>query len=259
MMASLHQRCPVGCLCHTQGTQSQETHYCCQILPKIISRRILLGWFCPSTQTLSHAQKTTPTRETSFPDLGDHSHHYFHSFLLMTCFVLCHQIHLTKHEERKKRTGNMIIKTRKRKTRVKSDFLPWKIDEQLKQRNQKKQLEKTEGLFIFFLKEQKKKDRDGLMQRMSRGRDQWRLNVHGLNSLNNVTARSNGEESLQSCMRSSTHVNLEISCFFVSKKKEKCSYFLKKISNDKPTLWTEKKIVQHISLFQKNVQKDKSL
>ena len=36
------------------------------------------------------------------------------------------------------------------------------------------------------------------MQRMSRGRDQWQLNVHGLHSLNNVTARGSDQESFQS-------------------------------------------------------------
>ena len=46
---------------------------------------------------------------------------------------------------------------------------------------------------------------DGLMQRMSRGRDQWQLNVHGLSSLNNVTARSSDQGSFQSRMQSSTH------------------------------------------------------
>ena len=46
---------------------------------------------------------------------------------------------------------------------------------------------------------------DGLMQRMSRGRGQCQLNVHGLDSLINVTARSSDEESFQSRKQSSTH------------------------------------------------------
>ena len=52
------------------------------------------------------------------------------------------------------------------------------------------------------------------MQRMSRGRDQWPLNAHRLDSLNHVTTRSNGQESFRSRTRSSTRVNLEISFFF---------------------------------------------
>ena len=47
------------------------------------------------------------------------------------------------------------------------------------------------------------------MQRMSHSRDQWQLNAHGLDSLNYVTTRSNGQESLQSRTRSLTHVDLE--------------------------------------------------
>ena len=39
--------------------------------------------------------KNTPTKDP-FSDLVDHSHHRLHSFLLVTCFVLCHQITLTK-------------------------------------------------------------------------------------------------------------------------------------------------------------------
>ena len=57
-------------------------------------------------------------------------------------------------------------------------------------------------LFPFFLFSlfscQKKKMGDGLMQRMSRGRDQWQLIVHRLHSLNNVTARGSDQESFQS-------------------------------------------------------------
>ena len=48
-----------------------------------------------------------------------------------------------------------------------------------------------------------------MMQRVSLSRDQWQMNAHGLDSLNYVTTRSNGQESLQSRTRSSTHVDLE--------------------------------------------------
>ena len=36
------------------------------------------------------------------------------------------------------------------------------------------------------------------MHRMSRGLDQWQLNVHWLNSLNKITARGGDPESIQS-------------------------------------------------------------
>ena len=46
MMTSLHQRVSRGLsVSHKQVSQSQETHYCCQTLPNIISRRFLFGWF----------------------------------------------------------------------------------------------------------------------------------------------------------------------------------------------------------------------
>ena len=59
------------------------------------------------------------------------------------------------------------------------------------------------------------------MQRMSRSRDQWQLNAHRLdcfNHVNHVSTRSNGQESLRSRTRSSTHVDFEISFFFFSKR-----------------------------------------
>ena len=68
----------------------------------------------------------------------------------------------------------------------------------------------TFGL-VYSKKRKNNIKRDGLMQQMSRGRDQWQLNAHKTKlSLNTVTKRSNGQESLQSRMRSSTHVNIEI-------------------------------------------------
>ena len=42
------------------------------------------------------------------------------------------------------------------------------------------------------------------MQRMSRGPDHWHLNVNGLHSVNNVTARGSDQESFQSRKQSST-------------------------------------------------------
>ena len=44
---------------------------------------------------------------------------------------------------------------------------------------------------------------------MSCGRDQWQQNAHGPNSLNYVTIRSNGQESLRSRAQSSMHVDLK--------------------------------------------------
>ena len=44
---------------------------------------------------------------------------------------------------------------------------------------------------------------------MSCGRDQWQQNAHGPNSLNYVTTRSNGPESLRSSARSSTHLDFK--------------------------------------------------
>ena len=56
-------------------------------------------------------------------------------------------------------------------------------------------------LSSFFLAKKNQEQNtmgDGLMQRMSRGRDQWQLIVHRLRSLNNVTARGSDQESFQS-------------------------------------------------------------
>ena len=68
---------------------------------------------------------------------------------------------------------------------------------------------------FFFRKNRSVRMEDGLMQRMSRGRGQCQLNVHGLSSLNNVTARSSDEESFQSRKQSSTH---EKKVFFLGNK-----------------------------------------
>ena len=81
-------------------------------------------------------------------------------------------------------------------------------------------------------KSRKKKERDGLMQRMSRGRDQWQLNAHRLDSLDCVTTRSNGQEGLHSRTRSSTRVNLAI--FFLLRE---IFFFLKK-KNPNDNFWT---------------------
>ena len=75
-------------------------------------------------------------------------------------------------------------------------------------------------VFLFFLtKKRSIKMWDGLMQRMSRGRDQWQLKVHGLNSLNNVTARSSDQESFQSRKQSLMHVKRQV---FLGNNKKIC-------------------------------------
>ena len=99
MMTSLHQRVSRGLsVSHTQVSQSQETHYCCQTLPNMISRRFLFGWFWSILRSCSKIRQ----QKTPLSDLGDHSHHWLHSFLLMTCFVSCHEISVTRPKEKKK-------------------------------------------------------------------------------------------------------------------------------------------------------------
>ena len=65
--------------------------------------------------------------------------------------------------------------------RVKSDVLPWKKLKNNWSKEIRKKVRKTKELSIQKKKKNragKKKERDGLMQRMSRGRDQWQLNAH---------------------------------------------------------------------------------
>ena len=101
---------------------------------------------------------------------------------------------------------------------------------------------------VFFFWKNKKK-RDGLMQRMSRGRDQWQLNAHGPNSLNYATRRSNGQESLHACMRSSTHVNTD---FW-----EKSYFFFGELSND--IFWTKRHCRWGLRCLWKRAGRDRSL
>ena len=63
-----------------------------------------------------------------------------------------------------------------------------------------------------FLKQKKTKKKGEIRPDATvvpRRRDQWQLNAHRLDSLNYVTTRSNGLESLQSRTRSSMHVTVE--------------------------------------------------
>ena len=116
--------CPAGCLCHTQVTQSQETHYCCPNLaknhqPKHSPWLIQVHQLRPSVML-----PNMPTKDT-FSDFVDHSHHWLHSFLLVTCFVLCHQIPLTKTWGEKK--GQETWEKNMKMKRGKMKFLPWKF------------------------------------------------------------------------------------------------------------------------------------
>ena len=87
MMTSLDKRVSRGLsVSHTQVSQSQETHYCCQTLRNIISRRFLFGWFWSINSDFRSCSKTRQEK-ILLSVLGDHSHHCLHSFLLMTCFL----------------------------------------------------------------------------------------------------------------------------------------------------------------------------
>ena len=85
IMTSLHQRVSCGLsVSHTQVSQSQETHYCCQALPNIISRRFLFGWFWSINSDFRSCRKKKPTKGLFFRPWWP-SHHWLRSFILMTC------------------------------------------------------------------------------------------------------------------------------------------------------------------------------
>ena len=89
---------------------------------------------------------------------------------------------------------------------MKSEKNNWK-----EQKGSKEDIERKE----MRDEERTKKERGWLMQRTSRGRDQWQVSARRLDSLNYVAKRSNGQESFQSRTRSSTRANLEISFLLV--------------------------------------------
>ena len=105
-------------------------------------------------------------------------------------------------------------------------------------------------LFFFLIKKKKStKKRDGSMQRMSRGRDQWQLIVHRLHSLNNVSARGIDQESFQSrnaifdaWEKSGSPGNKKIVFFKFCSKKKKLSK------------WVERKTMFPIVLKKKRFQ-----
>ena len=77
-----------------------------------------------SADAFSLSCSKKPTKDPFFQILVTISHHCLHSFLLMTCFVSYHQISLTKHEERWKKTRNMRIKARRWKEE--KVIFPWR-------------------------------------------------------------------------------------------------------------------------------------
>ena len=95
MKTSLHQR-----VCHwlsvSQTSQSITRNILllnlCLKYPA--DGRSLLGWLWSINSDLRSCSKTGQKR-TFFSYLGDHSHHWLHSFVLMTCFVICHLISMT--------------------------------------------------------------------------------------------------------------------------------------------------------------------
>ena len=183
---------------------------------KTISQGILLVWFSSINSDLRSCSKTRQEKTffrpwwplSPLPSLI-----YFDDVFCLLPSDLLH----------KKNVRKMRIKTKKWKEE-KWIFCHEHFDfeEQVKRRNQQKQLEKNEKGQRKTLTEKRwemkrgeKKERDGLMQRMSRGRDQWQVSAHRPDSLHYVATRSNGQESLQSRTRSSTRANLEISFFSV--------------------------------------------
>ena len=102
-------------------TQSQETHHCFQTLPKQ-KKPTHFHWLILVHQLRPSVMLKSRQQETSFSDLGDHSHHCLHSFLLVTCLVLCHRISLGKTSGAQKKKKKNENKNKEMK-REKSDFL----------------------------------------------------------------------------------------------------------------------------------------
>ena len=135
------------------------------------------------------------------------------------CLLPSDLFHKKKREESENKNQEM--------RKGKMNFLPWTFWFWIavKRRNQKKNnWKRTQGSKEDIDRkemrdeERRRKEEDGLMHRMSRGRDQWQVSAHRPDSLTCVATRSNGQESLQSRTRSSTRANLERSFFF-------CSFF----------------------------------
>ena len=96
MMTSIHWRVSRGLSAsHTSHSITRNTPLLPSFAKKISAKAFSSFDLAPPTQTFGHAQKTRQEK-TLFSDRGGHSHHCFHSFILMTCFVFCHQISLTR-------------------------------------------------------------------------------------------------------------------------------------------------------------------
>ena len=148
--------------------------------------------------------KKTRQQKTPFSDLGDHSHHWLH--LLMTRFVFCHQISLAKQEERKKDKKNekkkkemtrgrkwfflyeKFLSKNKRSEEIEKKRNKWKRTKRVKERHRKEMRD-----------EERRKKGERWTDATSVPRPRSRqLNAHRLHSLNYVTTRFIGQESLPS-------------------------------------------------------------
>ena len=82
-------------VCVTDKPVYHKKHIVAEPLPKISSQRTQSPWLTLVHQLRPSVMlKNTPSKDF-FSYLGDHSHHWLHSFLLMTCFVICHLISVT--------------------------------------------------------------------------------------------------------------------------------------------------------------------
>ena len=204
------------CVTHTSHSITGNT----PLLPNLVQNNqprhspwlILVHQLTPSVML-----KNTPTKETLFRPWWP-LHHWLHSFLLMTCFVLCHQISLANRRREKGRRNMRITKEMKRGRKwfftVKIWF--WRISDAKKSKKKEKTIGEEQEGQRKTLNEKRWGDEERGEKRREMGwcyecpaaeiNDNW---MH-IDSLNKVTRRSNGQESLQSCARSSTHGDIEM-------------------------------------------------
>ena len=174
---------------------------------------MLLGWFWSANSALRSCSKNTATRDPlffrswwPFPPLAS----------LLSLGVVFRPLPsdiLDKNIRREKKKENEH-KNKEMKRGRKWFFAVEIFVDNNKWSKKNKQLEKNKRVKERHWKKRderwrEEKNRDGLMQRRSHGRDQRQLIAHRPDSVNNVTNRSNGQESLLSRTRSSTRVNLE--------------------------------------------------
>ena len=197
MIISIHWQLSRGLSASHIVTQSQETHYCCQAWRKIISQGILLVWFSSINSDLRSCSKKHAKKRLFFQTLVT---------ILTTAFThlfwwrdLSSAIRSPSQEKREENQN-------KNKEMMKSKKTTGKAQKGSKEDTERKEMRDEE---------RRKEERDGLIQRMSRGRDQWQLSAHGPDWLNCVATRSSGQESFQSRTRSSTRANLEAFFFLI--------------------------------------------